>query len=158
MTELIVEFGVKTEGEAADSFGFRLFFCWESKILGIWVIQELSIPWPKAEGICQTSQKRPGSAFFSPKMLYCSLCCTNPSELVSNPLFGGGFWDEVSPTPFRGNVEGSRVCCVSQEKEQITLSQLSLVDLAGSERTNRTKAEGNRLREAGRNPPENPAN
>ncbi|NXS26368.1 KIF23 protein, partial [Pomatostomus ruficeps] len=36
-----------------------------------------------------------------------------------------------------------------QEKEQITLSQLSLVDLAGSERTNRTKAEGNRLREAG---------
>ncbi|KAM6351197.1 kinesin-like protein KIF23 isoform 2-T2 [Alca torda] len=38
---------------------------------------------------------------------------------------------------------------VLQEKEQITLSQLSLVDLAGSERTNRTKAEGNRLREAG---------
>ncbi|XP_074772959.1 kinesin-like protein KIF23 isoform X1 [Athene noctua] len=37
---------------------------------------------------------------------------------------------------------------VLQEKEQITLSQLSLVDLAGSERTNRTKAEGNRLREA----------
>ncbi|NXU47548.1 KIF23 protein, partial [Turnix velox] len=36
-----------------------------------------------------------------------------------------------------------------QEKEQITLSQLSLVDLAGSERTNRTKAEGSRLREAG---------
>lgn len=36
-----------------------------------------------------------------------------------------------------------------QEKEQITISQLSLVDLAGSERTNRTKAEGNRLREAG---------
>lgn len=40
--------------------------------------------------------------------------------------------------------------CVLQEKELITLSQLSLVDLAGSERTNRTKAEGNRLREAGR--------
>ncbi|XP_010014293.1 PREDICTED: kinesin-like protein KIF23, partial [Nestor notabilis] len=38
---------------------------------------------------------------------------------------------------------------VLQEKEQIALSQLSLVDLAGSERTNRTKAEGNRLREAG---------
>ncbi|KAL0601517.1 Kinesin-like protein KIF23 [Plecturocebus cupreus] len=38
---------------------------------------------------------------------------------------------------------------VLQEKEQITLSQLSLVDLAGSERTNRTRAEGNRLREAG---------
>uniref|UniRef100_A0A669P6C2 Kinesin-like protein n=1 Tax=Phasianus colchicus TaxID=9054 RepID=A0A669P6C2_PHACC len=37
---------------------------------------------------------------------------------------------------------------VLQEKERITLSQLSLVDLAGSERTNRTKAEGNRLREA----------
>ncbi|XP_064013920.1 kinesin-like protein KIF23 isoform X1 [Pogoniulus pusillus] len=38
---------------------------------------------------------------------------------------------------------------VLQEKEQIILSQLSLVDLAGSERTNRTKAEGSRLREAG---------
>uniref|UniRef100_A0A8C8SQ51 Kinesin-like protein n=1 Tax=Pelusios castaneus TaxID=367368 RepID=A0A8C8SQ51_9SAUR len=38
---------------------------------------------------------------------------------------------------------------VLQEREQITLSQLSLVDLAGSERNNRTKAEGNRLREAG---------
>ncbi|NXD09490.1 KIF23 protein, partial [Nothocercus nigrocapillus] len=38
---------------------------------------------------------------------------------------------------------------VLQEKEHTTLSQLSLVDLAGSERTNRTKAEGNRLREAG---------
>ncbi|XP_016053569.1 PREDICTED: kinesin-like protein KIF23 isoform X2 [Miniopterus natalensis] len=38
---------------------------------------------------------------------------------------------------------------VLHEKEQITISQLSLVDLAGSERTNRTKAEGNRLREAG---------
>ncbi|XP_040198154.1 kinesin-like protein KIF23 isoform X8 [Rana temporaria] len=38
---------------------------------------------------------------------------------------------------------------VLQEKEQVTVSQLSLVDLAGSERTNRTKAEGNRLREAG---------
>ncbi|NXO04860.1 KIF23 protein, partial [Rhinopomastus cyanomelas] len=38
---------------------------------------------------------------------------------------------------------------VLQEKEQITLSQLSLVDLAGSERANRSKAEGNRLREAG---------
>ncbi|XP_072258647.1 kinesin-like protein KIF23 isoform X2 [Pyxicephalus adspersus] len=38
---------------------------------------------------------------------------------------------------------------VLQEKEQVAVSQLSLVDLAGSERTNRTKAEGNRLREAG---------
>ncbi|XP_015273987.1 PREDICTED: kinesin-like protein KIF23 [Gekko japonicus] len=38
---------------------------------------------------------------------------------------------------------------VLQDKELITLSQLSLVDLAGSERTNRTKAEGSRLREAG---------
>ena len=38
---------------------------------------------------------------------------------------------------------------VLHEKEQITISQLSLVDLAGSERTNQTKAEGNRLREAG---------
>lgn len=85
-------------------------------------------------------------------MLPSSLCCTDPSELVSDVLFGSGFWGEVSPQPFRGNVEGSRICSVSQEKEQITLSQLSLVDLAGSERTNRTKAEGNRLREAGRNP------
>lgn len=49
-------------------------------------------------------------------------------------------------------MERSRIPSVSQEKEQITLSQLSLVDLAGSERTNRTKAEGNRLREAGRSP------
>ncbi|KAH0620126.1 hypothetical protein JD844_014751, partial [Phrynosoma platyrhinos] len=38
---------------------------------------------------------------------------------------------------------------VLQDRELITLSQLSLVDLAGSERTNRTKAEGSRLREAG---------
>ncbi|XP_060138554.1 kinesin-like protein KIF23 isoform X6 [Zootoca vivipara] len=38
---------------------------------------------------------------------------------------------------------------VLQDRELITFSQLSLVDLAGSERTNRTKAEGNRLREAG---------
>ncbi|XP_070618386.1 RCC1 domain-containing protein 1 isoform X3 [Erythrolamprus reginae] len=44
------------------------------------------------------------------------------------------------------NADGDNVL---QEKELITLSQLSLVDLAGSERTNRTKAEGNRLREAG---------
>ncbi|NXI98444.1 KIF23 protein, partial [Psophia crepitans] len=35
------------------------------------------------------------------------------------------------------------------QAKQITLSQLSLVDLAGSERTNRTRVEGNRLREAG---------
>ncbi|XP_039629154.1 kinesin-like protein KIF23 isoform X7 [Polypterus senegalus] len=38
---------------------------------------------------------------------------------------------------------------VLQDKEQICVSQLCLVDLAGSERTHRTKAEGNRLREAG---------
>ncbi|XP_064422153.1 kinesin-like protein KIF23 [Latimeria chalumnae] len=38
---------------------------------------------------------------------------------------------------------------VLQDKDQIAVSQLSLVDLAGSERTNRTKAEGSRLREAG---------
>ncbi|XP_051896367.1 kinesin-like protein KIF23 isoform X7 [Pristis pectinata] len=38
---------------------------------------------------------------------------------------------------------------VLQAKDQTTVSQLSLVDLAGSERTTRTKAEGNRLREAG---------
>ncbi|XP_032805057.1 kinesin-like protein KIF23 isoform X5 [Petromyzon marinus] len=38
---------------------------------------------------------------------------------------------------------------ILQDREQITVSQLALVDLAGSERTNRTKAEGNRLREAG---------
>lgn len=56
-------------------------------------------------------------------------------------------------------MEGSRISFAFQEKEQITLSQLSLVDLAGSERTNRTKAEGNRLREAGRSTPLiNPAN
>ncbi|XP_058012743.1 kinesin-like protein KIF23 isoform X1 [Ahaetulla prasina] len=44
------------------------------------------------------------------------------------------------------NADGDNVL---QDKELISLSQLSLVDLAGSERTNRTKAEGNRLREAG---------
>uniref|UniRef100_A0A670ZHR5 Kinesin-like protein n=1 Tax=Pseudonaja textilis TaxID=8673 RepID=A0A670ZHR5_PSETE len=44
------------------------------------------------------------------------------------------------------NADGDNVL---QEKDLISLSQLSLVDLAGSERTNRTKAEGNRLREAG---------
>ncbi|XP_038669254.1 kinesin-like protein KIF23 isoform X6 [Scyliorhinus canicula] len=38
---------------------------------------------------------------------------------------------------------------VLQAKDQTIVSQLSLVDLAGSERTNRTKAEGSRLREAG---------
>uniref|UniRef100_A0A8C4TJU7 Kinesin-like protein n=1 Tax=Erpetoichthys calabaricus TaxID=27687 RepID=A0A8C4TJU7_ERPCA len=44
------------------------------------------------------------------------------------------------------NADGDNVL---QEKEQICVSQLCLVDLAGSERTHRTKAEGNRLREAG---------
>uniref|UniRef100_A0A8D2PPH5 Kinesin-like protein n=1 Tax=Zosterops lateralis melanops TaxID=1220523 RepID=A0A8D2PPH5_ZOSLA len=57
--------------------------------------------------------------------------------------------EEAFEVFWRGNMERSRIPSVSQEKEQITLSQLSLVDLAGSERTNRTKAEGNRLREAG---------
>ncbi|VVC96494.1 kinesin-like protein KIF23 [Leptidea sinapis] len=38
---------------------------------------------------------------------------------------------------------------VIQNKELLTISQLSLVDLAGSERTNRTKNTGQRLREAG---------
>uniref|UniRef100_A0A8C9W8V3 Kinesin-like protein n=1 Tax=Scleropages formosus TaxID=113540 RepID=A0A8C9W8V3_SCLFO len=38
---------------------------------------------------------------------------------------------------------------VLQDKNQIAVSQLCLVDLAGSERTSRTRAEGNRLREAG---------
>lgn len=38
---------------------------------------------------------------------------------------------------------------VLQDKQNITVSQLSLVDLAGSERTNRTKNTGARLREAG---------
>ncbi|XP_076011373.1 kinesin-like protein KIF23 isoform X7 [Genypterus blacodes] len=38
---------------------------------------------------------------------------------------------------------------ILQDKNQVNVSQLCLVDLAGSERTNRTKAEGSRLREAG---------
>ncbi|KAL2094055.1 hypothetical protein ACEWY4_011367 [Coilia grayii] len=38
---------------------------------------------------------------------------------------------------------------VLQDKNQVAVSQLCLVDLAGSERTSRTRAEGNRLREAG---------
>lgn len=38
---------------------------------------------------------------------------------------------------------------VSQDKNQVTVSQLCLVDLAGSERTGRTGAEGTRIREAG---------
>ena len=38
---------------------------------------------------------------------------------------------------------------IVQDREKITVSQLSLVDLAGSERTNRTKNTGQRLREAG---------
>ncbi|XP_023936954.1 kinesin-like protein KIF23 [Bicyclus anynana] len=38
---------------------------------------------------------------------------------------------------------------VIQNKEYLSISQLSLVDLAGSERTNRTKNTGQRLREAG---------
>ncbi|XP_014916301.1 kinesin-like protein KIF23 isoform X3 [Poecilia latipinna] len=38
---------------------------------------------------------------------------------------------------------------ILQDKSQVNVSQLCLVDLAGSERTNRTRAEGSRLREAG---------
>ncbi|XP_044172100.1 kinesin-like protein KIF23 isoform X1 [Acropora millepora] len=38
---------------------------------------------------------------------------------------------------------------VLQDKDQLAVSTLSLCDLAGSERTNRTKAGGDRLREAG---------
>ncbi|XP_061671357.1 kinesin-like protein KIF23 isoform X2 [Syngnathoides biaculeatus] len=38
---------------------------------------------------------------------------------------------------------------IMQDKNQVNVSQLCLVDLAGSERTSRTRAEGNRLREAG---------
>ncbi|XP_076594483.1 kinesin-like protein KIF23 [Chaetodon auriga] len=38
---------------------------------------------------------------------------------------------------------------ILQDKSQVNVSQLCLVDLAGSERTSRTRAEGNRLREAG---------
>ncbi|KAJ8002492.1 hypothetical protein DPEC_G00159470 [Dallia pectoralis] len=38
---------------------------------------------------------------------------------------------------------------ILQDKSQVSVSQLCLVDLAGSERTSRTRAEGNRLREAG---------
>lgn len=38
---------------------------------------------------------------------------------------------------------------VTQDKNQVNVTQLCLVDLAGSERTSRTKAEGSRLREAG---------
>ncbi|XP_059485129.1 kinesin-like protein KIF23 isoform X2 [Neocloeon triangulifer] len=38
---------------------------------------------------------------------------------------------------------------ILQNKEAITISQLSLVDLAGSERTNRSKTQGQRLKEAG---------
>ncbi|KAK5615414.1 Kinesin-like protein kif23 [Crenichthys baileyi] len=38
---------------------------------------------------------------------------------------------------------------ILQDKNQVNVSQLCLVDLAGSERTNRTRAEGSRLREAG---------
>lgn len=36
-----------------------------------------------------------------------------------------------------------------QEKDEVRVSTLSMCDLAGSERTNRTKADGERLKEAG---------
>lgn len=38
---------------------------------------------------------------------------------------------------------------VKQDKEFVGISQLSLCDLAGSERLSRTKADGDRVREAG---------
>ena len=37
-----------------------------------------------------------------------------------------------------------------QDRNQIAVCTLSLCDLAGSERTNRTRAGGDRLREAGK--------
>ena len=40
-------------------------------------------------------------------------------------------------------------CIYWQDIDKICVSQLSLVDLAGSERTNRTKSQGDRLKEAG---------
>ena len=39
---------------------------------------------------------------------------------------------------------------VVSDKSLITVSQLSLVDLAGSERSGRTKASGDRIKEAGK--------
>ncbi|KAJ7311184.1 hypothetical protein JRQ81_006792 [Phrynocephalus forsythii] len=56
----------------------------------------------------------------------------------------GVFLIKLAQAPL--DIDGDNVL---QGKELITLSQLSLVDLAGSERTNRTRAEGSRLREAG---------
>ena len=47
-----------------------------------------------------------------------------------------------------GSAEFSLLCLL-QDKDQLAVSTLSLCDLAGSERTNRTKAGGDRLREAG---------
>jgi hypothetical protein len=38
---------------------------------------------------------------------------------------------------------------VSKDKDEVRVSTLSMCDLAGSERTNRTKADGDRLKEAG---------
>ena len=40
-------------------------------------------------------------------------------------------------------------CLYWQDVDKICVSQLSLVDLAGSEQTNRTKSQGDRLKEAG---------
>ncbi|XP_030577700.1 kinesin-like protein KIF23 isoform X8 [Archocentrus centrarchus] len=48
------------------------------------------------------------------------------------------------------DADGDHILQVTeQDKNQVNVSQLCLVDLAGSERTNRTRAEGSRLREAG---------
>ncbi|XP_037593812.1 kinesin-like protein KIF23 [Cebus imitator] len=62
-------------------------------------------------------------------------------EIYNNYIYD--LLEEVPFDPIKPNEN------FTKEKEQITVSQLSLVDLAGSERTNRTRAEGNRLREAG---------
>ncbi|XP_034143954.1 kinesin-like protein KIF23 isoform X1 [Esox lucius] len=47
------------------------------------------------------------------------------------------------------DADGDNILQVIHDKNQVSVSQLCLVDLAGSERTSRTRAEGNRLREAG---------
>ncbi|XP_076070028.1 kinesin family member pavarotti isoform X2 [Oratosquilla oratoria] len=54
------------------------------------------------------------------------------------------FTIRVAQAPLDANGES-----IVADKSVITVSQLSLVDLAGSERTSRTKASGDRLKEAG---------
>lgn len=56
----------------------------------------------------------------------------------------------VSDAPCRGQAPlDPRGEEVLDDKALMVVGQLSLVDLAGSERTNRTKNNGDRLREAG---------